>query len=336
MRELFVFVVLFSTLVFTTKSASSSPTAHRLQPRRVTFVLGGPAAGKSTQCSRLVSEFGCLHLSAGDLLREERARKSDTAALIEDYIVRGAIVPVEVTLTLIRNAMEKSSSNRFLIDGFPRSSDNLDGWAASMTSAVVDAVIVLECPDAECERRILERAKSSGRSDDNVQTLQKRFATYRTVTIPVITKFEAEASLGRARAYRIAGDRAADSVYRDVKRAYEDTVRSELLELSRTLLLAEDAGDSGAVGALVSSHCTALGPPAPPKNPASSQHRLSTMARPHVRLMGKSAVVTYVRLVQEKGGEGGAVSVSSCEETRVWQLDEARGGLWTCVHMHRR
>lgn len=58
----------------------------RIQPYRVSFVLGPPAAGKSTQCQKLVDNYGCVHLSAGDLLRDERASGSDTASLIESYI----------------------------------------------------------------------------------------------------------------------------------------------------------------------------------------------------------------------------------------------------------
>ena len=106
--------------------------ALKLQPYRVSFVLGGPAAGKSTQCQKLVEEYGCVHLSAGDLLREERASGSETAELIESYIKEGAIVPVEITLNLIKKAMEQSTANRFLIDGFPRNEDNLQGKPSSI------------------------------------------------------------------------------------------------------------------------------------------------------------------------------------------------------------
>lgn len=117
----------------------------------------------------------CVHLSAGDLLRDERSSGSSTAALIESYINEGAIVPVKITLDLIRTAMEKSNAKRFLIDGFPRNEDNLQGWVQEMSDiSIVDSVIFLDCPEPECERRVLERAKTSGRSDDNLETLKKR------------------------------------------------------------------------------------------------------------------------------------------------------------------
>ena len=69
---------------------------------QVVFVLGGPGAGKGTQCERIVSNFGFVHLSAGDLLREERTSGSKDGELIENYIKEGKIVPVEITINLIK------------------------------------------------------------------------------------------------------------------------------------------------------------------------------------------------------------------------------------------
>lgn len=76
---------------------------------KIVFVLGAPGAGKGTQCSKIVEEFGFVHLSAGDLLREERQRpESEFGELIEDCITNGKIVPVEVTCSLLENAMNKT------------------------------------------------------------------------------------------------------------------------------------------------------------------------------------------------------------------------------------
>ncbi len=70
----------------------------------VLFVLGGPGAGKGTQCTRIVQNFGYVHLSAGDLLRAERQRPgSKVGEQIEDHIRKGSIVPVEITCTLLEN-----------------------------------------------------------------------------------------------------------------------------------------------------------------------------------------------------------------------------------------
>lgn len=88
----------------------------------VIFVLGGPGAGKGTQCAKLVQDYGFKHLSAGDLLREEQDRPgSEFGDMIKSYIKEGTIVPMEVTIQLLENAMgaaiEKDGKKMFLIDG---------------------------------------------------------------------------------------------------------------------------------------------------------------------------------------------------------------------------
>jgi len=100
----------------------------------VLFVLGGPGSGKGTACTRLVEEKGFIHLSAGDLLRAEKSSGSKNAELINNYIVNGQIVPVEITVNLIKDAMKAKGweKKRFLVDGFPRNKDNLDGWESVM------------------------------------------------------------------------------------------------------------------------------------------------------------------------------------------------------------
>ena len=103
------------------------PSPTRSQPRfspsttTVIFVLGGPGAGKGTQCANLVRDYGFTHLSAGDLLREEQDREgSQFGDMIREYIRDGKIVPKEVTIQLVENRMaeaEKESKHMFLIDG---------------------------------------------------------------------------------------------------------------------------------------------------------------------------------------------------------------------------
>ncbi|OTA64648.1 UMP-CMP kinase [Hypoxylon sp. EC38] len=161
----------------------------------VIFVLGGPGAGKGTQCERLVSRYGFAHLSAGDLLRAEQNRpNSEFGELIRTHIRNGTIVPMEVTIALLENAMREilssSSSKRgkFLIDGFPRKLDQ----AIKFEEAVVPARFVLffDCPEEEMERRLLERGKTSGREDDNAESIRKRFRTFVETSMPVVEYFE--------------------------------------------------------------------------------------------------------------------------------------------------
>ncbi len=89
----------------------------------VVFVLGGPGSGKGTQCEQLVANFHFNHLSAGDLLRAEIARGSPQGESIKRTIELGQLVPVEVTLALLRSSMRCSRGTKFLVDGFPRAMD---------------------------------------------------------------------------------------------------------------------------------------------------------------------------------------------------------------------
>lgn len=103
--------------------ASAAAPAVGQQKPRVVFVLGGPGAGKGTQCAHIVEDFGFVHLSAGDLLRDELKKGGDTGNMIKKLIAEGAIVPVAVTLGLLKQAMQEHQAqgrNLFLIDGFPR------------------------------------------------------------------------------------------------------------------------------------------------------------------------------------------------------------------------
>lgn len=99
-------------------------------------MLGGPGAGKGTQCARLVEDYGFIHLSAGDLLRAERDSGSPDGEMITQFINEGKIVPVEVTVNLIKKAMARSGGSKFLVDGFPRNQNNLDGWFNTMGTDV--------------------------------------------------------------------------------------------------------------------------------------------------------------------------------------------------------
>lgn len=158
----------------------------------VVFVLGGPGAGKGTECAKIVKEFDFVHLSAGDLLREERKAGGEQATLIDNYIKEGKIIPVAITINLIKIAMEKAGKKgkmKFLIDGFPRNADNLQGWNEIMDDVCdVKFTLYLECTEEVMTTRILGR--NEGRADDNAEALKKRFHTYKNETMPIIKIFD--------------------------------------------------------------------------------------------------------------------------------------------------
>ncbi|KAL0604476.1 LOW QUALITY PROTEIN: UMP-CMP kinase [Plecturocebus cupreus] len=142
-------------------------------------------------------KYGYTHLSAGELLRDERKNPdSQYGELIEKYIKEGKIVPVEITISLLKREMDQTmdanaQKNKFLIDGFPRNQDNLQGWNKTMDGkADVSFVLFFDCNNEICIERCLERGKSSGRSDDNRESLEKRIQTYLQSTKPIIDLYE--------------------------------------------------------------------------------------------------------------------------------------------------
>nr|APA33991.1 seminal fluid protein [Nilaparvata lugens] len=192
---------------------------YQHQLPKVVFVLGGPGAGKGTQCANIVKEFDFLHLSAGDLLREERKKPdSKYGQLIEDCIKRSKIVPVEITLNLIRIAMAQSGKDKFLIDGFPRNKDNLDGWNLIMGKDVnLLFVLFFNCSTETCIERCMKRgAEGSGRADDTSDVIQKRIQTYLNESLPIVQHYE---NSGLVR--KIDASRSADEVFEDVKQLFQ-------------------------------------------------------------------------------------------------------------------
>ncbi|CAG0895766.1 unnamed protein product [Darwinula stevensoni] len=189
--------------------------SQKMTKPQVVFVLGAPGAGKGTQCANIVQDFNFVHLSAGDLLREERNRPgSEFGEMIENCIAQGTIVPVEVTCSLLERAMQESGKSKFLIDGFPRNEDNLTGWERQMhDKADVRLVLSFDCSEEVCTRRCLDRgAAGSGRIDDNAESLKKRFDTFYNSTMPIIQHYE---KLNLLR--KIDGDKAPDEVFQEVK-----------------------------------------------------------------------------------------------------------------------
>ncbi|KAF3916798.1 hypothetical protein ABW20_dc0108573 [Dactylellina cionopaga] len=183
------------------------------QEIKVIFVLGGPGVGKGTQCAKLVKEYDFVHLSAGDLLREERSRSgTEYGELIETYITEGKIVPMEVTIVLLENAMKRNIDNgktKFLIDGFPRQMDQ----ALKFEEVVVPSQFTLffDCDEDTMTKRLLERGKTSGRSDDNPESILKRFRTFKETSMPVVNYFN-----GQKKVVTVDGGKSIDSVYKDV------------------------------------------------------------------------------------------------------------------------
>ena len=106
----------------------------------------------------------------------------------------------------------------FLIDGFPRSEENCTVWDEKMAdTSTVEFVLFLHCPEDVMTGRILERAKTSGRNDDNLETIRKRFKTFRDESMPIVDMYEKK---GLVRT--VVADRSVEDVYAEVEGHFKD------------------------------------------------------------------------------------------------------------------
>lgn len=183
----------------------------------VVFVLGGPGAGKGTQCQLLQERLdGWVHLSAGDLLRAERTAGGELGDLINAKIAAGELVPSSITVRCLERGMIQASSEsgatRFLIDGFPRSQENMQAWEDHMQDHSVKFVLDFECPEEVLVGRLLERGKDSGRSDDNIGIIRKRFKTHQESAVPIIGYFEKQGT----KVHKIDSAKSVEQIYAEV------------------------------------------------------------------------------------------------------------------------
>mmetsp|Transcript_26234 Transcript_26234/g.36534 ORF Transcript_26234/g.36534 Transcript_26234/m.36534 type:complete len:506 (-) Transcript_26234:273-1790(-) len=191
----------------------------------VIFVLGGPGTGKGTQCAKIVEEFGFEHLCAGDLLRAERKREgSKYGEMINNIIKEGKLVPSDITTGLLKNAVDeamKCGNKYFLIDGFPRSLGNLNSYEKIFgKSATVASTFYFNCSEDTMVQRLLGRAETSGRADDNINTIKKRLQTFKDQTGPVLKVLRA---LGRFD--DIDARESPEKVYAKVKPIVKDIMQ---------------------------------------------------------------------------------------------------------------
>ncbi|GAX85059.1 hypothetical protein CEUSTIGMA_g12479.t1 [Chlamydomonas eustigma] len=177
---------------------------------QVVFVLGGPGSGKGTQCERLTSEFkDVAHFSAGDLLREHVKSGTPEGNMVADMIKNGQIVPAEVTVGLLKDAMESSGKAKVLVDGFPRNDSNREVFQ-KVVGYDCQLVLYFDCPEEVLEHRLLSR--NQGRVDDNIETIKKRFKVFLEQSLPVIQHYSA---LGKVR--KIDTNRPVEDIYSEVR-----------------------------------------------------------------------------------------------------------------------
>jgi adenylate kinase family enzyme len=184
-----------------------------IEGKNVIFVLGGPGSGKGTQAIAISKEFGFGYAAAGDLLREEAKNpESPNGKQIAELMQAGKLVPPELLVSTLQNAIRTSPAANFLLDGFPRSIAQDDSFRAQ--AGLPNAVLLLDVPENVLVQRLAGRG--GGRADDDAAVVQKRLLTHRTETVPVLDRYEQEGLL-----VKVDGNRPIS----EVKDAFVATLR---------------------------------------------------------------------------------------------------------------
>ena len=153
------------------------------------ILFGPPGSGKGTQSEKLISAYGFKHLSTGDLLRSEIKNQTKLGMEAKSYMDNGQLVPDAVVIGMVDASISANKGvNGFLFDGFPRTKAQavaLDELLSSHGTSI-NLVLALDVPEDELVVRMINRAKTSGRSDDADENVQKnRIAVYKNETLAV-------------------------------------------------------------------------------------------------------------------------------------------------------
>lgn len=184
------------------------------------ILFGPPGSGKGTQSDKLIEQYGLLHLSTGNLLREEIANKTKLGLEAKSYMDQGQLVPDEVVIGMIRSALNANPAAKgFLFDGFPRTvaqAEALDSLLAELQEEI-SIVLALEVSEDELVQRLLNRGKTSGRSDDtNTDVIRARLVEYENKTSPVAGHYS---KFGKVK--HVKGEGSIDDIFSALTREIE-------------------------------------------------------------------------------------------------------------------
>jgi len=183
-------------------------------------IFGPPGSGKGTQSENLIKKYQLEHISTGDLLRHEIQTNTQLGALAKQHMDKGELVPDEVIIGMIDSFLDKNVGkvSGVIFDGFPRTVAQAEALKSLLADYKTDVSVMLnlEVPDAELLTRLIERGKTSGRSDDNEETIKKRIEVYNSQTRPVIDFYKKDGKLAN-----IQGVGAIDAIFAEISKAVD-------------------------------------------------------------------------------------------------------------------
>ena len=167
-------------------------------------IFGAPGSGKGTQSDILVEKYGFDHISTGDVLRAEIKAGSELGRTAKEYIDNGQLIPDSLMIDILAATYDALPKTQGVIfDGFPRTIPQAEALKAMLAErgTQVHAMLELNVPDEMLMERLINRGKTSGRADDNEETIAKRLGVYHNQTMPLIEWYEKEGLRNAVKGY---------------------------------------------------------------------------------------------------------------------------------------
>ena len=174
-------------------------------------IFGKPGSGKGTQANFLKDKYNLYHISTGDLFRKNILNKTDLGIEAKSFLDNGDLVPDIVTIKMLENeVLANKDANGFIFDGFPRTlnqAESLDIFLESINQKI-NATIALEVDEDELISRLLDRGKTTNRSDDqDIEKIKNRFNEYNNKTSILIDFYQKQSKF-----YSVNGHGSVDDI----------------------------------------------------------------------------------------------------------------------------
>lgn len=190
-------------------------------------LFGPPGAGKGTQSELLIEKYGLLHLSTGELFRRHISLGTDIGIEAKKFIDHGNLVPDELVIEMVEQKIDENLYCKgFIFDGFPRTVAQAMALDETMDkrNQSVTLMIALQVQEDELIKRILERGKTSGRSDDmNVQKINTRLKVYQRETLPVMSYYAKQNKYAS-----IDGEGSIEEIFQSISETVDEAVRTRV------------------------------------------------------------------------------------------------------------
>ncbi|KAG7201951.1 hypothetical protein KM043_004656 [Ampulex compressa] len=202
------------------RSSGIDASAIKESSLPIIFVIGGPGAGKKTQCYKVAKKYGFLSIVSGDLLRDEIATHSQRGVILARLMSESKLVPPDVLLELIKTKMLNAlgATKGFVLSGFPREKEQAKIFDRQIRPP--DLVLYLSVENALLRERMMSRmVTSTERWESSTEHMKKRIKDFRRKTGPILRHYKKLLML-------IDGDQDVPEVFEDVCKAISDTLRN--------------------------------------------------------------------------------------------------------------